>query len=215
MKRPQKILRIFFAILFSIQLWLPPHVTFAEVMQIGPGLYMAGIPSNQFQFFAAPESYGRQRSENWCWAACIQMVLNYHGLYVTQEQIVAKVFGELIDHPGSPEQIVAALSGWAPDIRGRYSSIVADPYNINGPSLVTDLAYRWPLIIGLQNRNNPVGHAYVLTAVTYMVDQNNNPIFQTVVLRNPWPGDQSREEISWDEFSSRVMFATRVHVIRQ
>ena len=205
--------RLIIAIILACQIWFLPQTTFAEMTQIGPGRYVAGIPSGQFQYFAAPEGYGRQRSANWCWAACIQMVLNYHGLYVTQEEIVTRIYGQLVDQPGQPEQILQALSGWAPDLRGRYSAIIADTYSITGPSLVSDLAYRWPLIVGL--RGDPVGHAYVLTAVTYEVDAWNNPIFKSVVLRNPWPDSPSREEMRWEEFISRVTFATRVHVVRK
>jgi len=198
--------------ILTCQICFLPYPAFAEIAQIRPGLYTVGIPSDQFQYFAAPETTGRQRSANWCWAASIQMVLNYHGLYVTQEEIVTRIYGQLVDQPGQPEQILQALSGWAPDTRGRYSTIIAEPYSISGPSLVTDLVYRWPLIVGLKGES--IGHAYVLTAVTYEVDRFNNPIFKSVVLRNPWPNSPSREEMSWDDFMSRVMFATRVHVVR-
>jgi len=203
--------RLLIAIFLVCQVVLSPHA-FAETAHLGPGFDMAGVPTNQFQYFASPEDYGRQRADNWCWAACIQMVLNYHGIYVTQEEIVTRIYGKAVDQPGQPEQILQALSGWAPDTRGRYSTIVADPYLINGSSLVSDLTYRWPLIVGL--RGNPVGHACVLTAVTYKVDMHNRPIIKSVVLRNPWPGSPSREEMSWKEFMSRVTFATRVHVVR-
>ena len=212
LKKRSWILRGLVGAFLGCWLFISPQIIFAEMAQISPGLYMAGIPTDQFQYFAAPEGFGRQRSANWCWAASIQMVLNYHGLYVSQEAIVTKVYGQLVDQPAEAPQILQALNGWAPDVRGRYSGVIADPYSITGPSLVYDLTYRWPLIVGL--RGDPVGHAYVLTAITYQVDPWNNPIIQTVVLRNPWPDSPSREEMSWNEFSSRVMFATRVHVTR-
>lgn len=204
--------RLLLAVILVCQFWFLPQAAFADITQIGPGLYAAGIPSEQFRYFAAPDGFGRQRSANWCWAACIQMVLNYHGLYVSQEEIVTRIYGQLVDQPGRPEQILQALSGWAPDTRGRYSTILAETYSITGPSLVNDLIHRWPLIVGLRGEN--VGHAYVLTAATYEVDSSNNPIFRSVVLRNPWPDSPSREEMSWEEFISRVTFATRVHVVR-
>ena len=196
----------------AVSLLAPCFPVQAEMAQIGNGIYMAGIPTDQLQYFSAPEGYGRQRSANWCWAACIQMVLNFHGLPVTQEEIVQKVYGQLIDQPANPEQIIYALNGWGVDIAGRPSVVQAVPYNIDGPSIVRDLAYRWPLIVGL--RGEPVGHAYVMTAVTYGVDQMNNPLFRSVVLRDPWPGNESRIEISWPEFLERAMFMTRVYVLR-
>src|SRR5262245_47098196 len=93
----------------------------ADILQIGPNSYIAGIQTREFQYFAAPEVAGRQRQQNWCWAACVQMVLNYHGLYVTQEQVVQRIFGQQADSPADENRILTALSGWAPDIRGRFS----------------------------------------------------------------------------------------------
>lgn len=189
--------------------------SYSDIRQLGPNYFIAGVPTDQFQFFAAPEFAGRQRQANWCWAACIQMVLNYHGLYVTQEQIVSRIYGWQVDRPGTLEQVLYALSGWAPDVRGRFSSIVASPYIMSGSDIVQDLAYRWPLIVGLRGkRPGDIGHAYVLTAVYYSVDPYNRPLFDKVVLRDPWPTNASRQEMSWYEFQSRLMFAARVYVIR-
>lgn len=180
----------------------------AELQQLKPNLFVAGVTSDQFQFFAAP-----QRKSNWCWVASIQMILNYHGLFVSQEEIVQRIFGSQIDMPAQPVHILAALTGWAPDTRGRYSAIEASPYTFSGSQIVQDLAYRWPLIVGLRNPNGGE-HALVLTGVYYSVDQWNNPIFQGVVLRDPWPGNPSRQEMSWAEFQQRLTFLAHVHVQR-
>lgn len=209
MKRLQ---RLPIALLALLVIASPSPVS-AEIQQVGPNLFVAGVPSDQFEFFAAPSLAGRQRQSNWCWAASIQMVLNYHGLFVAQEQIVQRIYGAQVDYPAQPAQILAALSGWAPDVRGRYSAIYASPYTLSGSQLVQDLAYRWPIIVGLQNPGGG-GHAVVLTAVYYSVDQWNNPWFQSVVIRDPWPGSPSRQEMSWAEFQQRVMFMAHVRVQR-
>jgi hypothetical protein len=186
---------------------------YAEVQKIGPNLYVAGVPSEQFEYYAAPSQAGRQRQTNWCWAATVQMVLNYHGLYVKQEEIVQRIYGVLIDRPASPAQILAALSGWAPDARGRYSSIQASPYTISASQIVRDLSNRWPLIVGLKTSKGG-GHAVVLTAVYYSIDKSNNPVFQRVVIRDPWPGNPSRQEITWTEFQNRLTFMSHIYVQR-
>lgn len=185
----------------------------ADKTQIGPDTYVAGVPSEQFVHFAAAEGAGRQRMQNWCWAACVQMVLNYHGLYVKQEDIVARVFGGAVDRPAGPKEILYALQGWAPDSRGRTSSVEADNRNLDPASVVQDLEYRWPLIVGLSGAGN-TGHAYVLTAVYYKVLQGSPPIILRVVLRDPYPTKSSRLEMNMDEFIQRCTFATRVHVRR-
>jgi hypothetical protein len=181
----------------------------ADIHEIAPSVYVAGIPTNEFRFVAA-----RQHASNWCWAAAIQMVLNYDGLAVTQEQVVARIFGDSMpDEPAEPEDILDALSGWAPQFNGRPAEIVATPYVYQPSDIVNDLASHWPIIVGLRNPEGG-GHVFVLTAVTYNVDPTNQPAFRTVVLRDPWPTHESRIQIPWSVFSSRVGFFARVRVHR-
>jgi hypothetical protein len=198
-------------LLVAATLWSP---VWADRTQIGPQDWIAGVPAQDFVHFAAAEGQGRQRMQNWCWAACIQMVLNYHGLYIKQEDIVAKVFGGAVDAPAGPQMIMAALQGWAPDTRGRMSQIEADSRNLDPASVIQDLEYRWPLIVGLSGAAAQTGHAYVLTAAYYRLSQDGQPIIYRVVLRDPYPTKVSRVEMSMDEFMARCTFATRVHVRR-
>ena len=206
--------RIKYLILISLTMTVVIGTSsWADVEQLDSNLFVAGIRSEQFEYFASPQKYGRQRQENWCWAASIQMVLNYHGLHVRQEQIVQKIYGQQIDEPANPEQILYALSGWLPDTRGRYSEIHASSFIPSGTQVVEDLKNRWPLIVGLSNPD-AIGHAVVLTAITYSVDQFNNPKFHSVLIRDPWPENDSRQELSWNDFQSRYMFAARIYVER-
>lgn len=186
----------------------------AETVPFGnSGMFIAGVKSDEFSEFAAPESSGKQRMGNWCWAACIQMVLNYHGLYVDQQDIVTRVFGAGVDRPASGDQILAALTGWAPDSRGRRSAIYADNYNLDPATVINDLDRKWPLIIGLSGaRGAATGHAYVLTAAYFSKGPNGVPIIHRVVLRDPYPGYPSRVELDAGEFGQRLEFATRVYV---
>lgn len=143
------------------------------------------------------------------------MVLNYHGLYVDQNDIVRRVFGVTVDRPASGNQIVSALRGWAPDIRGRNSAIYADPYNVDTATVINDLEYRWPLIVGLSGRRGAAsGHAYVLTAAYYRVTAAGEPEIYRVILRDPYPNMVSKIEMPMSEFASRLEFATRVYVER-
>lgn len=188
----------------------------ADTVPIGDtGYFVAGVPSEEFVHYAAPEGGGRQRMENWCWAACIQMVLNYHGLYVDQSEIVSRVFGGAVDRAANGEQIMAALTGWAPDSRGRQSEILADAYNLDPATVINDLDQKWPLIVGLAGaRGAATGHAYVMTAAYFSKGPNGVPIIHRVVLRDPFPGYPSRIEVDAEEFAQRLQFATRVYVRR-
>jgi hypothetical protein len=197
----------------------------ADIQQIGPNSYIAGIRTDEFRYSTAPEVVGRQRQANWCWAACVQMVLNYHGLYVTQEQVVQRVFGQQVDQGANEAQVLAALSGWAPDIRGRFSAITASPY-VWDMALINDLAYKWPLIAMLRNDDGRSGHAYVLTALqfhneTYVTGYlygrpiyAQRPVFDYVVLRDPWPNSESKQVWTWAKFRSHLDYLNRVYVRR-
>lgn len=179
----------------------------ADVLETSPGYFVAGVRTDRFQFLAAQ---GSQHRSNWCWAACVQMVLQYHGLRVTQEQIVQKVYGRLVDAPAGPQQVMYALNGWVPDTRGHRAQVRATSYGINEQTLIQDLSDARPLIVGLQGM--PGNHAFVLTAIYFVRDPYGHLQPTGVVLRDPWPGNQSRQEWPWQQFTSRCTFVARVQV---
>jgi hypothetical protein len=182
--------------------------------------FSCGVPTNEFEYMKANSvNGGLQVQSNWCWAACVQMVLNYHGLYVSQMDVVKKIYGsESVNRPANEQQILAALKGWAPDARGRHSGINAYGGYTSLQEIVTGLSGKWPLIVGLSNPNSGIGHAYVMTAIYYTNQYDNfgNVVVvpDKVILRDPWPGNQSRQEFSWREFQSRCFMAVKVWVTR-
>lgn len=189
MKTIKLFLISFLYILFSIETNAQKAIT-----RIGPNYFVAGSLTENINRIAAV-----QECQNWCWAASIEMVLKYHGLNVKQEQIVKKVYGSLPCRTGNAQHIMKALSGWAPDYRGRFSQIYAQYGVYSGSDIIDQLSRRWPIIVGLRGE----GHAYVLTAIYYSVDQFNNPIIDKVVLRDPWPTNPSRKEMKWNIFISK------------
>jgi hypothetical protein len=201
-------------VLVSICLFTSGSLKGQSIQQLGPNYFVAGVPSDEFEYWASPTVNGVQRQANWCWAACVQMVLNYHGLYVQQEEIVQKIYGTLVDQPAGELQIKYALSGWAPNALGGISSIYCQEGLTSINEITSNLIYKWPLIVGLRNPNGGIGHAYVLTAIYYSTDQMNNTLPDKVVLRDPWPGNLSRQEMSWFEFHNRLMMVFKVWVSR-
>ena len=125
------------------------------------------------------------------------MVLNYHGLVVNQQQIVHRIYGNPnICRTGNAQQIMTALSGWAPNVAGGNSQIHCWYGVYNSYDIVDQLSRRWPIIVGLHAE----GHAYVLTAVYFTYNQFGAPVISKVVLRDPWPDNPSKKEMSWTEF---------------
>lgn len=165
------------------------------------GLYWAAIETTYFIPYVA-----QQRSTNWCWAACTQMVLNYQGVNVTQEQIVQRVFGVCIDRPGNAMDIVQGARGWNVDghtINARYD------YSFVPQRIVDDLVNKYPLVVGLTMPGQNIGHAFVMTGMSF--EKEGDAVYpQSVILRDPWPGNQSRIVISWSEFTNRAN--TIVHI---
>jgi hypothetical protein len=201
-------------IIFSLFIFLTSYEQ--NVARLGPNYFVAGVNGNTFDFYRISGT-GDQRSMNWCWAACIQMVLNYHGLVVTQEQIVDRCFGQLIDAPGGEREMFIALSGVAPNVWGRSSRIATDEILPDAAAIQIALAMNNPLIVGLRNDNSAVGHANVLTGIYYSIstDSYGNIISifpDKIVLRDPWPGNPSRIEMNWNEFINRVTSINRVWV---
>lgn len=203
------------------------NISAQSCSQVQPNmnLHVCGIPSGEFEFLKATTvNGGKQIQSNWCWAACVQTVLNYHGLSVSQIDVVTRIYGSpYVNEPANLQQTLNALSGWAPDMRGRFSAINA----VSGASLqeiVTGLSNKHPLIVGLNNPGSYVGHAYVLTAIYFSQQYNNygqvvGIIPQGVVLRDPYPypypyNKPDRQEMSWNEFQSRVNMAIKVWVTR-
>lgn len=206
MKSQKRVLLLLLAIISISQ----SKTSAQSVSRLGPNYFVAGISSMEFYPVAA---IGAQRCPEWCWAASSQMILNYHGLYVSQEQIVNKIFGSLQCEGGTPDDIVSGLTGWAPDVRGRFSEIHSISGLISPNDIVRSLAGKWPLLVCIDNGNGG-GHAVVMTAVYYYMDQLGNANIDKVVIRDPWPYNQSRQEISWQQFAPLITDVIRVWVVR-
>ncbi len=164
---------------------------FAGKQAFAQQVIYVGIPSEKFNYIASS-----QRNSNWCWAASIQMILNYYGINITQEQIVARSYGtdpygNLPNWTGSFQIITANLNNWSADNNGR-PYIVQASLNWGAPTpayLVQELSMQHPVMIGYQTSPNS-GHAVVVTACSY-TPSVYGPIIQSIVVRDPWPNEQN------------------------
>ncbi|MDO7138142.1 C39 family peptidase [Algibacter lectus] len=201
--------KITFTVLFVI-LFYSIGFSQGRIFQIdGKNDFAAAVKTEQFVYYKA--AVKTQEQSNWCWAACIQMVLKYQGLYVEQCDIVKKAFkmSSCIDKPADCYTIEDGVDGWS--INGQQISGEVD-FSASSYELIDQLAYINPVIIGLNMPGQNIGHAYVLTAVFFKYDSNNRKIPYKVVLRDPWPDNQSRQEFGWNDFVNRINCITYVNL---
>ena len=170
------------AVLFAVCL-----LSIQSFAQPRGGVQQVGIPSGEMDFVAAA-----QHNSQWCWAAAIQMVLGYHGVAITQQQIVARTYGmdwwgNLPDWAGSIEAITANLNNWSIDNYGQQYAVGAilnwgaPPPNV----LIDELSNRRPVIIGHRSGPNSA-RAVVVTAATFSHTPYGVRI-HSIVVRDPWP----------------------------
>jgi hypothetical protein len=175
--------------------WARAEVRCGNFDPRGVQLCEAGIPS--LQLISA-----RQACPQWCWAACIQMIFARYGRQVHQEWIVHRLFGDLRCSPANGPQIVAAASGTWRDISGRTFAARAYPiadfnlgisnYNM-GADAAQELAAGRPLI------NGALGHATVMTAMTYYRAANGYGQVESITVRDPWPEAPPRRLLTAQE----------------
>ena len=145
--------------------------------------------------------FHRQYKDNWCWAACVQMVLDYYGVDVTQTRIVERAYGDDYDLTANKNDIVEALNGW--HIKGYTVRANYERYK-NAKTLIDAIASGRPLIIGLNEKYTSTGHAYVLTHIFFTKDYNGNMTPTRVVVINPANSGDLEESLEWSEFYKRI-----------
>ncbi len=151
-----------------------------------PALQYVGILRQNFNFVAAA-----QEQDEWCWAASASMILKWYGLNITQEMVVTRTKGVLIDQPGSDQEISNALSGWA--WAGNGQRVIIRSFTAPGPPpprvLIDELSKNHPILLTFISGPNS-GHAVVITAASY-IPTPNGPYINSLIIRDPWPNQEN------------------------
>lgn len=165
------------------------------------GVRAVGLKTERMNYYASA-----QQASNWCWAACIQMILSAHEIQVSQSEIVATAFGQVADRPGDLVDIQAVLNASWTDRRGAVKQVVATP-KVGPPplaELVALLRSDTPVIVGYNPDAADVGHAVIVTAVlTESTSQGDHLV--RLVVRDPWPAfheSAGKRTMSPQEFQS-------------
>lgn len=210
----KKLLRLFIAPLFIAllcsscdEMWVEP----VSPVQDQQKEYV-GLASERFNYVASS-----QEQSQWCWAASIQMVLNYYGIAIQQSEIVARTygtdyFGNLPNWSGSFEVITANLNYTGQDDSGQAYQVQSVVYYgaPDAQTLIEELSQQHPVIVGYQTGSS-TGHAVVVTAVSY-TETDSGPAIQSVVVRDPWPSAQNSQTYGRQEYPAPAfMRAVQAH----
>jgi hypothetical protein len=140
-----------------------------------------------------------QWQSEWCWAASISMIFQYYGHPLAQPEIVQQAYHSIENVPGTPDAIMRSLNRLWIDDNFRPFSVTARSTVVPLWRAAQDLAADHPLIIGT------LGHAMVLTAVSYYTDPQGNGTTVGAIVRDPWPTNGIRRQLSPAELSNTVM----------
>lgn len=162
-------------------------------------IFAKGIPTERMANFAA-----KQIGQNWCWAACIQMVLSAKGIKCEQTTVVKRTFGSAVDLPGGPGHIAKNLSGWFDAPSGK---ILLAPSHIMGPPqpglLYSYLDSGTPVILAIPNPGLSIGHAVVATGAVFKITESELELME-VIVRDPSPhfsSTKGKRVLTPDEYS--------------
>jgi hypothetical protein len=162
--------------------------------------YVVGINSDALDAIRQ-EQVGSQ----WCWAACIQLVLRAHGFERSQSEIVQRTFGDTRDSGANLLDIKGNLEGWSLQ-RGGQPYVLNCEVTLGPPGLaymVEQLKQSRPLIVAYHHAAG--AHAVVITAVKYRKDASGVPRLTEIVVRDPGAASSSsrgRRRFSRDEYSN-------------
>ncbi len=156
----------------------------------------------------------QQQCQNWCWAACIEAIFHQHGYVVPQQAIVKKIYPDLGCYPATGEQIIQTLTGNWKDHYGRRFQAFGEPiidlthglWNFDAAAIVAqELAANNPLI------NGALGHATMISAISYYRNHYGQGWVESISVRDPWPGNVNKRLLTPEE-AQRTNFVARVRV---
>lgn len=116
-----------------------------EIFRIGDtDVYWAAVKTTYFKDYVA-----RQEEDYWCWAACVQIVLNYLGVDVGQEKLVRRAKGHRVNKSRIIYDIQRTADGWR-IVEHVIVARVDNPYSVTAQTFINDLIDKYPVIIDLE-----------------------------------------------------------------
>jgi hypothetical protein len=189
-----------------------PRLAYAEIAcqpwGVGAEVCQAGLK------FSPDMKTAEQECPYWCWAACIEAIFAIDGFRIAQQDIVARAYGQAVCAAADGPTIANAISGSWRDAAGRnFASscnvVIDTQYGVwrdDAPLIAAkELEAGRPLILGA------LGHAVLLTAMTFGRDDEGNTQIGELVIRDPWPSNPNRRTLSIQE-AQQISFLATVSV---
>lgn len=145
----------------------------------------AGIDTKRFN-----PVYAKQNSPNACWAACLEMVCKYYGVNVSQEEFLKNHCG--IDFWGNSCDCAAQADIITENLNQcTITHCIKTPvyHSKPKPNVLFDLLRQNKPIVLAYNLGNPVGHAVILTAISYD-DTILGDELHSIIVRDPSPSEK-------------------------
>ena len=138
--------------------------------------------------FEVDSSFKFQNTPVWCWAATIQMALNYYGLQISQPEIVQRTFGAAIPKTGNWIQMTNNLNylGTTPEGKRMLVSATVSMGSPSSEAIINHLKQKKPIIMGFMNPATFSGHAILITGVDYQFI-GNKAVISRIIIRDPYP----------------------------
>jgi hypothetical protein len=152
-----------------------------------------------------PLTAGKQRESQWCWAACLQMALNFYGFNETQESIVEKVFGTQMNHVGSRSDLDIGVSGSQLPL-SQHSAFVVRTLDIEFTerNIIDALSKAHPMVLGMKNQHQQwTGHDYLIIGAVMRNRSESDAEILSLKVINPSRHAQAIEFIPWASARSR------------
>ncbi len=168
-------------------------------------IHFVGIPNKEFDYDAAA-----QENVQWCWAASIQMILNYYGLKVNQDEVVEKSYprdenGKLPNWPATYDLITDNLNNWVINYDGTVHHIHAE-MGEGAPSpasLVEELSNGRPVILAFETGHHST-HAIVVTGAMYK-ESDLGPLVRNILARDPWPDAHNVQSVGLNQYPAKSL----------
>ena len=168
--------------------WIAAVVLAASSWGAAQKTVTVGIPTADFNFVSAA-----QLRTEWCWAASIQMVLNWYGVPVKQSDVVGRIYGRTVDRAATEDAMARALRGTAYNRKHEKVRLYAERRQGIPPTgfLLDELGNRHPLLITFHSTRTML-HAVVITSAEYERNERGGVHVTALTFRDPNPTIKGR-----------------------